>query len=265
MAAKTVPGLKAFFTFQPAPAALIVDIFLREKGLGTEDIKAIERFVDLPNLENRGPECSKLNPQGSLPFFQLTSGKVISETIAMCEYVEEQIPEPALVGRDAEERGQVRMWQRRMEEHFCLPAVYAHRSWCHSGDCPDDHFMKNFYTKRLFADQGGNLLPQAWKDLAAWARNRIVWLERVKQAEPSEFLCGDRLSMADIQLYVNIWYWDTFPPGQPILKELSGQLPWVQAWYDRIHARSAVVAARHHAGYKERADKADVESTEAGK
>jgi len=36
----------------------------------------------------------------------------------------------------------------------------------------------------------------------------------------------------------------SFPhPPQRILQELAGQVPWVQAWYDRMKARPALVAA----------------------
>lgn len=285
MATSEVPGVSTFYTFPPAPAALIVDIFLREKGISADAIKTIEKVVDLPNLENRGEDCKRMNPQGSIPWFVTTQGIVVAETIAMCEYMEDMVPQPALVGASATERAVTRMWQRRMEENFCSPATYAHRNWCHSDDCPDDHDMKNFYTRRFNAEQGSSLLysqPAAWKDLAAWAINRVAWLEKTKQTEasskgekrkdgypddnpvggmkPSEFICGEKLTMVDIQMYVNMFYWDTFNPGLHFFSELEGKVPWVEAWYNRMHARPAVAAARTHAGYKDRSDKADMDA-----
>merc|ERR1712139_455024 len=108
---------------------------------------------------------------------------------------------------------------------------------------------------------GSNLLysqPSAWKDLAAWALNRVSWLEHTKQEEaradgkpaPSAFICGEALTMVDIQVYVNMFYWDTFNPGQYFFKNLQGQIPWVEAWYQRMHSRATIVAARTYAGYK---------------
>merc|ERR1712107_67218 len=35
-------------------------------------------------------------------------------------------------------------------------------------------------------------------------------------------------------------------PPLSILHDLQSQIPWVQAWYDRVHARPAVAAARAH-------------------
>merc|ERR1719217_753537 len=254
VASKSVPGVKSYYTFPPAPNALMVDIFMREKGVSTADIEAMEKYVDLPALDNRSPEMLEMNPQGSLPWFVLDDDTVVAETIAMCEYVEEVLPEPCLVGASAKERGVVRQWQRRMEEHYCYPAFYGHRSWTASDDCADDHFMKNFFSQRLNAHHGASLVPKEWKTLCTWAKNRIQWLERIKQEEAqakgkaSEFIAGDTFSIVDIQVYVTLWFFsEAFPhPPQKILQELQGQVPWVQAWFDRVHARPACVAAREY-------------------
>merc|ERR1719428_553600 len=253
-ASKSVPGVKSYYTFPPAPNALMVDIFMREKGVSTAEIEAMEKYVDLPALDNRSPEMLKMNPQGSLPWFVLDDDTVVAETIAMCEYVEEMMPEPRLVGSNAKDRGVVRQWQRRMEEHYCYPAFYGHRSWTASDDCSDDHFMKNFFENRLNEHYGAKLPAKEWKTLCQWARNRIVWLERIKQEEAqakgkaSDFIAGDTFSIVDIQVYVTLWFFsEAFPhPPQKILQELQGQVPWVQAWFDRVHARPACVAAREY-------------------
>merc|ERR1712054_504963 len=62
----------------------------------------------------------------------------------------------------------------------------------------------------------------------------------------SEFIAGDFFSLVDIQVYSVLWFFAyAFPyPPQAILEELSGQVPWVQAWYDRCHSRPSCVAAR---------------------
>lgn len=243
-----VPGVKEYFTFPPAPNALMVDIFMREKGITTDGISSHEHFIDLPSLENRNDACLKMNPQGSLPWFLLEDDTVIAETIAMCEYVEEVMPEPRLVGASAKERGVIRQWQRRMEEHYCYPAFYGHRNWTSSTDCPDDHFMKDFFAQRLNELHGANMLPEAWKEMCRWARNKMVWLERVKQESPSAFIAGDKFSVVDVQVYVTLWFFsEAFPhPPQKILEDLQGKLPWVQTWYDSVHNRSACIAAREY-------------------
>merc|ERR1711972_1170468 len=196
--------------------------------------------------------CLKMNPQGSLPWFVLDDGSVVAETIAMCEYIEDVLPQPHLIGSSPQKRGIARQWQRRMEEHYCYPAFYGHRNWTSSEDCPPDHFMRDFFVDRLDTHGGAKMIPAAWKDLCEWARNRILWLERVKQEEAkrtgqlSEYIAGDFFSLVDIQVYTVLWFFAyAFPhPPQRILEELQGEVPWVQAWYDRCHARPSCAAAR---------------------
>jgi len=258
-----VPGVQCYYTCRATPSAMVVEVFLREKRISSESIQAIERHVDIGKLENRGAACKKMNPEGSVPWLTTPNGQCIAESIAMCEYIEEQIAQPALIGSCPAERARTRMWQRRMEEHFCYPARHAHRTWCHSEDCPQGHRMKGFYAQRCNPEQGSFLLysaPGAWKDLAAWALNRIKWLETTKQSEAkgtgklSAFICGDNLTMVDIQVYVNMFFADTANPGLYFFESLKGQVPWVEGWYNRMHARPAVVAARRAAGFQDRAD-----------
>merc|ERR1719454_2517958 len=118
---------------------------------------------------------------------------------------------------------------------------------------PKDHFMRGFFSKRLNKEQGSTMMPGAYKDFLTWARNRILWLEEVKQKEaakagskPSDYIAGDRLTIVDISVFVPLWFFsEAFPyPPQMILQDLAGQVPWVQAWYDRVHNRPAVLAAR---------------------
>merc|ERR1719420_2312182 len=251
-APKSIPGVKELHTFQRAPNHTIVDIFMREKGLENSYFEQIEVWINLDMEDNRNSKNLAMNPQGSIPWFVMDDGQVIAETIAMCEYIEDVMPEHPLIGRDAKERAKVRMWQRRMEEHYCYPAFYGHRFWTSSEDCPADHFMRDFFTDRLNERGGAKMIPAAWKELCEWARNRILWLERVKGEETTQtgratqLLAGDFFSLGDIQVYTVLWFFaEAFPhPPQRILEELDGRVPWVQAWYERCHARPSCVAAR---------------------
>jgi glutathione S-transferase len=92
--------------------------FLLEKGLDVP-----RRETDILGAENRGPAFLKLNPAGQLPALELSDGTVISETPAICEYVEELFPSPSLIGRTVEERAVTRMWWRRVELNICVPMV----------------------------------------------------------------------------------------------------------------------------------------------
>ena len=55
---------------------------------------------------------------------ELDNGDVIAETIVICDYLEELYPDPALIGKSAQERAEARMWNRRIEQKI-TEHVYA--------------------------------------------------------------------------------------------------------------------------------------------
>ena len=69
--------------------------------------------VDLMGGDNRKPPYTDKNPAGQMPSLELDNGFVLGETIAICEYLEEKHPKPALIGATPEERAETRMWLRR--------------------------------------------------------------------------------------------------------------------------------------------------------
>jgi glutathione S-transferase len=90
----------------------------------------IEKGIDLPRQEvnilaadNRKSDYLKLNPAGQTPALAVDDGSIISETVAIMEYLEAKHPTPALIGTTAEERAKTMMWWRRAELNVCLPMV----------------------------------------------------------------------------------------------------------------------------------------------
>ena len=96
----------------------VIRFFMLEKGL---DIARHE--VDLLLGENRDPEYLKLNPSGQTPALELSDGTIICEAPVICEYVEELLPHPPLIGITAKERAVTRMWWRRAELNICQPMI----------------------------------------------------------------------------------------------------------------------------------------------
>jgi glutathione S-transferase len=183
--------------------------FLLEKGLDVP-----RRETDILGAENRGPAFLKLNPAGQLPALELSDGTVISETPAICEYVEELFPSPSLIGRTAEERAVTRMWWRRVELNICVPMV------------------QGFYYSEalgLFKDRF-RCLPEAAEGLKEKARDGMRWIDGLIE---NEWLAGDRFTVADICLFC---YIDQLCEiGQPIAAGCSS----LQSWFDRVGSRPA--------------------------
>ncbi len=83
-------------------AAYRVRIALNLKGLGYEHIP-----VNLLKGEEGETAYQELNPQGLVPTL-VDDGKVLTQSLAICEYLEERYPEPSLLPGDAMERARVR-------------------------------------------------------------------------------------------------------------------------------------------------------------
>jgi glutathione S-transferase len=54
---------------------------------------------------------------------QLADGRTLTESRAICTYLESLYPEPNLMGRDGFERAQIEMWDRRAEQMMAYPLM----------------------------------------------------------------------------------------------------------------------------------------------
>lgn len=87
-----------------------VRIFLAEKGLMIPTCQ-----IDGVKRENLTPEFRALNSLGKVPVLELDDGTLLTESVAICRYLEALHPEKPLFGRADLEKAQVDMWTRRIE------------------------------------------------------------------------------------------------------------------------------------------------------
>lgn len=183
-----------------------VRIFMAEKGI---DIP--RQAVNAAERENLTPAFLAINPLGKLPVLQLDDGTHLSESIAICRYLESLYPANPLFGRDPREHAFVDMWLGRLESEVVLPLTSAFK---HTGE----------YWQGKF--------PQV-PALGAWWRERadesFHWLER--ELTGREFLVADHYTMADIVLQCALII--AKPTGTPIPQSC----PAVQRWFAAVSAR----------------------------
>ena len=169
-----------------APNARRVRLFAAEKGIGLP-----ARQVDLRSGEHLGAEFLRLNPDGTVPVLELDDGTAISESVAICQYLEELHPEPPLMGVDPVDRALVTMWQRRMEQHGLWAVAEAFRN---QAPGLKDHALT-----------GPRPSPQI-PALVGRGRQRYGWfvedLERRLGEQP--FVAGERFTIADITALVAV-------------------------------------------------------------
>ena len=206
--------MKIYDSMGPNPRAL--RMFLLEKGL---DIPKIA--VDLLGAENRRPPYTDRNPSGQIPALELDDGRVIGETVAIFEYLDERHPNPPLIGTTPEERAETRMWQRRIELNITEHLYNAFR-----------------YAEGLaLFESRVHCLPEAAEGLKTIVREKLAWLDSLMNGKP--FIAGNRFTIADIILYCALDFGSTV--GQrldPALKHLGG-------WMERVGARPSAAASLH--------------------
>ena len=145
--------MKLYNSIGPNPR--IVRMFMAEKG-----IEMPKQTVDLRGGENRQAEHLKRNPHGQMPTLELDDGSYLSEITAICEYLEEKKPAPAMIGATPEERAECRMWTRRVDLNICEPLANGYRF---------GEGLK-FFEKRI------PVAPEASPGLKMIAANRLQWL-----------------------------------------------------------------------------------------
>ena len=189
-----------------------------------------ERGIELPIVEvdiiageNLAEDYKALNPSAQSPCLQLDSGMVLAEVTAICAYLDEVSPGPSLIGESAEERAETRMWSRRIDVRILEPMTLAFRS---AEGLP---LFENRY----------HVIPHAADDLKATVIENWSWLEALMVGK--DYVCGERFSLADIQLYCFADFGTMSGQGIP------PELPNLQAWYARVAARPSAAASLHPA------------------
>jgi glutathione S-transferase len=157
-----------------------VRIFLAEKGV---EIPLQE--VDVAKGENAAPEFLDLNPIGKLPVLELDDGTIITESVAICRYIEALHPQPNMFGETPLETAQIEMWTRRAELEFGIPVMNVFEN------------LHPFWVGRITqVKEYGELAREQ-------LLRRMAWLdgELGKRApEKRDFLVAERYTIADIIL-----------------------------------------------------------------
>ena len=211
--------MKVLNSFGPNPRML--RMFMLEKNITIDFVEH-----DLMGGENRKEAYLSKNPGGQLPALELDNGDVIAETIIICDYLEELYPDPALIGKSAQERAEARMWNRRIEQKI-TENVYAGFRYAEG--------------LQLFENRM-RCLPEAAGGLKASGQDGLAWLDI--QIEGKEFICGDRITIADLVLYCCT----DFASG--VGQAIDSKLENVTAWFSRIENRASAVESLHPAAEK---------------
>jgi glutathione S-transferase len=203
--------MKLYNEHNPAPNPRRVRMFLAEKGLTIPMV-----HVPMRQGAHKSAEFIAKNSLGQVPVLELDDGSTLTESIAICRYLEELHPAPALFGDSAWHRAQVEMWTRRIE--FALMSRIA-AVWIN--------------THKFTAHLGTQ-----FKDFGEASRvksiNAMHWLNG--ELQDREFIAVDRYTMADIVGLTTIDF------AAFIGIEMPAELAHLRAWHARVSARPSAAA-----------------------
>jgi len=195
-----------------------VRIFLAEKGV---DIPLVP--VNLREGEQLGEAFRKINPDCTVPVLELDDGTMISEIFAICQYLESQYPEPALMGRNSVEQAMVAMWNTKIEQNgiAALAEILRNRA-------------KGMQDRALTGPINLAQIPQ----LVDRGRTRAeAFFNRLdNQLENGAYVTGEQFSMADITAYVMVEFGEW---SKIAIKDSQTNL---QRWYDAVSKRPGMRA-----------------------
>ena len=194
------------YHFPLSPFCRKVRLTLAEKKQEVELIE--ERYWEA------SPDFLRRNPAGKVPVLRI-DGKVLSESQAICEYLEDTMPQPQLMPRDAEGRYEVR--------RLC--------AWF------DDKFHAEVTSKLLYERLNKKVMGLGYPD----SKNVKTGSARIKYhidylgwlLDQRRWLAGDVMSLADVTAAAHLSCLDYI-----------SDVDWdrnvtVKDWYAKIKSRPA--------------------------
>lgn len=206
--------MKLYSSVGPNPR--IVRMFMAERG-----VELPVEEVDIMAGDNLADSYKALNPSAQSPCLQLDDGSVLAEVTVICSYLDEINEGASLIGDTPQQRAETRMWNRRFDTRILEPLSLAFRS---------------AEGLEMFKDRC-HVIPHAADDLKATVQESWAWLEALMADK--QYVCGDRFTLADIQLYVFADF------GKMVGQGMPDDLPNLQAWYARVAQRPSVMASFH--------------------
>lgn len=146
-------------------------------ALGLKGLEAVQVAHHLRKGEQRAPAYLAVNPQGLLPSLVTDDGAVLTQSLAIVEYLDEIAPEPALLPADPVLKAKVR--------------AVAQAVAC------DIHPVQNLKVLQRLRELGlGEELVQAWASTTI--EEGLDAIDRLLADQPGPFAFSDAPTLADL-------------------------------------------------------------------
>lgn len=207
--------MSKLFTYWRSSTAYRVRIAMNLKGLAYD-----AAYVSLPKMEHKAPDYLAVNPQGLVPAL-VEDGRVVAQSLAILEYLEERTPKPALLPEGLHERAYVR----------ALAQIVA---------C-EIHPLNNVRVLKYLEQQLGVSADAKLAWYRDWMAEGLASFEATLQAYAmaGSFCCGDRVTLADVCLVPQIYNarrfgcpLDAYPKTMEIAGRCERLEPFIRAFPD---------------------------------
>lgn len=195
-----------------APNPRRVRWFMAEKAI--DDVEVIT--LNLMDGQHKTPDYLAKAGLANVPMLEMDDGTCITESIAICRYLESRYPEPNLFGRTPEEVAVIEMWMRRAEMLVATPMMIG---------------VRHTHPAMAALEQQ---TPAVGEHGLQGATRALKVLDR-RLAE-SEWLATDRLTIADIVAFIGVDF------GRMIKFRVPEELTHVCRWAETMRARPAAKA-----------------------
>ena len=195
-----------------APNPRRVRWFMTEKGI--DDIQVVT--LSLMEGQQRDPAYVAKAGLPQVPMLELDDGTCITESLAICRYLESIYPEPNMFGRNPQEAAVIEMWTRRVEMMVATPLMVAVRH----------------LNPRMAALEAQ--VPVIGEHNLAGALKALRMLDR--RLADGEWLAAGRITIADIIAFAGVDF------GRMIKLQVPEELTHVNRWADAMRARPAALS-----------------------
>lgn len=172
------------YTFSLAPNPMRLEYFLKYKG-----IKIDTTEISISEGEQFSAQFKAINPASTLPSLVLDDGIVLTDTIAICVYLDKLYPEKTLFGANDSEYAQVIGWDHKIyvDGLMALAEIFRNRS---------SFFKDRAMPGKLNIPQLDVLIERGK------LRAEAFWQDINAHLATSNYLVGDQLTLADIDAFV---------------------------------------------------------------
>jgi len=195
-----------------APNPRRVRWFMAEKAI--TDIEVVT--LNLMEGQHKTPEYLAKAGLANVPMLELDDGTCVTESIAICRYLESLYPEPNLFGRTPMETAIIEMWMRRAEMLVATPLMIGVRH---------THPAMGALEQQV---------PAIGEHNITGATRALKVLDR--RLGESEWLGAERLTIADIVAFVGLDF------GRMIKFRPPEEMAHVARWAEAMRARPAAKA-----------------------